>query len=128
MDSSLERHLLALQFLLLGLLVVSFARYAAGLPATGIGAVDALAFAGAAVGVLGMLGAHWAGDDTDDSAASDHSDDAATGEADGAAEEQSERSERLIPSTEHEPATTHETERVERTEYEPGPSADEDSD
>ncbi|WP_435320049.1 hypothetical protein [Haloarchaeobius sp. TZWSO28] len=66
MDDTLERHLMALQFLLLGLLVITFARFVEGLSTAGFGAVDALAFIGAVVGVAGMLGAHWTGEDEED--------------------------------------------------------------
>ncbi|WP_435365377.1 hypothetical protein [Haloarchaeobius sp. DYHT-AS-18] len=66
MDDTLERHLMALQFLLLGLLVITFARFVEGLSTAGFGAVDALAFIGAVVGVAGMLGAHWTGEDEEE--------------------------------------------------------------
>ncbi|WP_439028132.1 hypothetical protein [Haloarchaeobius sp. DT45] len=63
MDDTLERHLMALQFLLLGLLVITFARFVEGLSTAGFGAADVLAFLGAIVGVVGMLGAHWTAED-----------------------------------------------------------------
>ncbi|WP_267641487.1 hypothetical protein [Haloarchaeobius amylolyticus] len=68
MDDTLERHLMAVQFLLLGLLVITFARFVEGLSTAGFGAVDALAFIGAVVGVAGMLGAHWRGEEDQEDA------------------------------------------------------------